>query len=146
MSQQALYDTDFYQWTQEQAALLRDGKARDLDWTNLAEEIESVGRSQKHAIRSQLVRLLLHLLKWRYEPSHRGHSWQDSITDARTQIALTIEDSPSLRDFPRDALTFAYRHARRKASLETHLPLQAFPDTCLWDVAQVLDDAFWPEG
>jgi hypothetical protein len=141
-----LYDTDFFLWTQAQAALLRDGKARDLDWSNLAEEIESVGRSQKHAIRSQLVRLLLHLLKWRYEPSHHGHSWQDSITDARTQIALTIEDSPSLRDFPRDALAFAYRHARRKASLETHLPLQTFPDTCPWDVDQVLDDTFLPEG
>jgi hypothetical protein len=133
-------------WTQEQAALLREGKARDLDWTNLAEEIDSVGRSQKHAVRSQLVRLLLHLLKWRDEPTHRGQSWQDSISDARTQIALTIEDSPSLRHFPREALAFAYRHARRKASLETRVPLATFPDTCPWDVEQVLDDAFFPEG
>lgn len=141
-----LYDTDVYQWTQAQAAALREGKLAALDLVNLAEEVESLGRSQKHAVRSQLLRLLLHLLKWRYEPTRRGPSWQDSITDARTQITLHFEDSPSLRTLPHEALPQTYRAARRKASLETHLPLETFPDPCPWEVEQVLDDAFFPEG
>jgi hypothetical protein len=145
MPPDTLYDTDFYQWTQAQAALLRE-RVRDLDWDNLAEEIESVGRSDKRTITTQLIRLLAHLLKWQYEPSHRGHSWQDSITDARRMIALTIEDSPSLHLHPDTRLVFAYRHARHEAHRETGLPLDTFPDTCLWDVNQVLDDDFWPEG
>lgn len=147
MNQQTdLYDTDFYQWTQAQAAALRDGKARDLDWTNLAEEIDSVGASEKRTITSQLIRLLAHLLKWRYEPSHRGHSWQDSISDARRMIALTTLDSPSLHMHPATRLAFAYRHARRDARRDTGLPLQTFPEVCPWDVEQVVDDDFFPEG
>jgi hypothetical protein len=117
-----------------------------LDWTNLVEESESLGRSQKHAIRSQLVRALLYLLKWRYAPSNCGASWQDSITDARTQIALHFEDGPSLRTLPQDALPQAYRAARRKARLETGLPLETFPEVCPWEVEQVLADDFFPEG
>jgi hypothetical protein len=147
MSQQTtLYDTDFYVWTQEQAALLRDGKARDLDWTNLAEEMESVGASEKRTIASQLLRLLAHLLKWCYEPTHRGHSWQDSINDARVQIELTVETSPSLHTYPAQSLARAYTRARRQAHRDTGLELATFPEGCPWDIEQVLAEDFWPEG
>lgn len=144
MPRDAGYDTDFYAWTQAQAALLRD-RARDLDWTNLAEEIDSVGASEKRTIASQMLRLLAHLLKWCYEPSHRGPSWQDSISDARVQIELTIETSPSLHTYPAQSLARAYTRARQKAHRDTGLPLQTFPDTCPWEVEQVLDEDFWPE-
>jgi hypothetical protein len=141
-----LYDTDFFLWTQEQAALLRD-RAGDLDWDNLAEEIESVGISDKRALTSQLTRLLLHLLKWRYESTHRqqGHSWQDSITDARRMIRLIVRDSPSLRTFPATRLAEAYADARHDAAQETGLPLATFPEACPWDLTQVLDRTFFPE-
>jgi hypothetical protein len=146
MSQQDLYDIDFYVWTQAQAAALREGKVDTLDLGNLAEEIDSLGRSQTYAVRSQMDRLLVHLLKWRYEPTHRGHSWQDSIDDARRQIALHVEDSPSLRTFPRDAVPLSYRYARRKAHRDTGLPLATFPEHCPWPVEQIVDEDFFPEG
>jgi hypothetical protein len=147
MRQQDLYDTDFYQWTQEQAALLRDGKARDLDWTNLAEELDTLGRSERHGLESRLGVLLRHLLKWRYQPDKRryGHSWQSTIVEQRYRIHKRLHSSPSLRPLLPQMLQEEYTHARHRASLETHLPLETFPEECPWDVAQVLDDAFFPE-
>ena len=143
-----LYDTDFYVWTQAQAAALRDGKAQELDWTNLAEEIDSLGKRDRRALVSQLERLLLHLLKWQYQPSGRqeGHSWRQSIRQARREMAVIIEDSPSLaRQIPIQ-LAMAYAHARVDASDETGLALATFPDTCPWAVEQVMDEDFFPEG
>ena len=66
-----LYEQDFYQWTQEQAALLREGAWHDLDVTNLAEEVESLGKSDRRALGSHLRNLVLHLLKWHYQPAGR---------------------------------------------------------------------------
>jgi hypothetical protein len=142
-----LYEQDFYTWTQTTAALIRAGKWSDIDPASLAEEVESLGASDKRVLTSQLVRLLAHLLKWHYQPSQRqeGHSWQDSISDARRMIALTIDDSPSLDAYPATRLTFAYQHARRSAQRETRLPLATFPLACPWTLTQVLDDDFWPE-
>lgn len=142
-----LYDTDFFVWTQEQAALLRDGKARDLDWEHLAEEIESLGKSDRRALASHLAGLVLHLLKWRYQPERRqtGYSWYSTIVEHRRQIALIVDDSPSLRRAQADLLTHEYPHARKQASGETRLDLTTFPPTCPWTLAQVLDDDFWPE-
>jgi Domain of unknown function DUF29 len=139
------YDTDFYAWTQAQAAALRAKDLAALDLDHLAEEIEGVGISDRRAIRSQLLRLSLHLLKWRYQPTHRRESWRQSLDDARLQVELILEDSPSLQGFVPEALAWAYPRARRLAALETGLPLATFPEACPWPAAQVLDEAFWPE-
>ena len=63
-----------------------------------------MGKSERREIASQLTRLLLHLLKWQYQPEPRSDSWLDSITDARTQIELAIEDSRSLKTIPQSNL------------------------------------------
>ena len=88
-----LYDEDFYAWTQQQATLLRKGAVQDLDLANLAEEIESLGKSQQHVLESRLEKLVLHLLKWHYQPSGRvtGHSWYSTIAEHRRQIAAQAE-------------------------------------------------------
>jgi uncharacterized protein DUF29 len=139
------YDTDFYQWTQAQAAHLRAKAWAALDIDHLAEEIESLGASDRRALRSQLMRLSQHLLKWRYQSQYRGESWQQSIDDARLQIELIIEDSPSLRNFLLDAFAWAYPRARTVSAKETRLPLETFPQACPWSLEQVLDEDFFPE-
>src|SRR5215831_11171986 len=97
-SHTTLYDQDFYAWTQEQAALLREGAVHELDLGNLAEEIESLGKSDRRALGSHLRNLVMHLHKWQYQPDGRftGHSWESSIINARDEIAMILEDSHSL--------------------------------------------------
>ena len=142
-----LYDTDFYQWTQEQAALLQAGKASALDWANLAEEIDSLGKNDRRGLGSHLQGLIMHLLKWQYQSSGRqtGHSWLTSIDNHRDDITDIVTDSPSLRRQIPTLIVQRYPRARRKASRETGLPLEVFPVECPWTAERVLDDDFLPE-
>ena len=139
------YETDFYLWTQQQADLLRQGQFNrvDLDAANIAEEIESMGRREKHSIRSYLQNVLLHLLKWQYQPERRGTSWKLSIRNGRDQIAWQIKDSPSLRPQLEGLLAEVYPSARRNAADETGLPLTTFPDVCPFTVEQITGE-YWP--
>ncbi|HDZ75632.1 MAG TPA: DUF29 domain-containing protein [Aurantimonas coralicida] len=144
-----LYERDFYAWTQDQAAKLRarasfDNRG-DVDWDHAAEEIEGVGASEKREIRSRLKTLLVHLLKWRFQPGKRKGGWEATIGEQRERIAMVIEDSPSLRSFPGEALASAYVLARRKAIEETELPEEAFPLACPFTIDQILDETFYPE-
>ena len=141
-----LYDKDFYAWTQEQAALLREGAVQELDLTNLAEEVEDLGINLSHAVSSDLYQVLIHLLKWRYQPSLRaeGHSWQDTIVEHRDRIERLCTRKPSLQGHLSAMLVEEYPRARRRASLQTGLPLTTFPAQCPWEFDQVLDADFWP--
>ena len=142
----AAYETDFHAWSKDQAARLRELRPNSIDWENIAEEIESLGGSQRREIRSRLVVLLTHLLKWAYQPGGRGNSWRGSITLARSEIANEIAESPSLRRYPGEELDAQYKIARLKASGQTKLSLETFPETCPFTVDQVLDPDFWPDA
>src|SRR5579883_2263666 len=92
------YDDDFYAWTQYQAEVLRTLRTRDnrLDRENLVEEVESLGRSQRDAVRRQVERILLHFLKLAHSPAANPRlGWMDSIVEARS--ALNNQLSPSLQ-------------------------------------------------
>jgi hypothetical protein len=145
-SHPALYDADFYAWAQEQAALLREGKWHELDCAHLIEEIEDLGRSARKELRSYLEGLLLHLLKWYYQPDYRGRSWRDSIEENRACVPESLQEYASLRPQLPTLLQECYPRARRKAARQTRLPLATFPDTCPWSVDQVLDADFWPNA
>ncbi len=142
----ATYETDFYQWTQQQADLLRQGQFNriDLDFGNIAEEIESMGRGQTHSLSSYLHNVIMHLLKWRYQPGRRGTSWRLSISNGRHQIDRLLRDSPSLKSKVATIIADEYSHAQQVASLETGLPLSTFPDQCPFTVEQITSD-YWPE-
>jgi Domain of unknown function DUF29 len=140
-----LYDRDFYAWSRQQAELLRKGSLADADIEHIAEEIDSMGRTEKRELISRLTVLLLHLLKWRHQSGRRGPSWEASIANQRDDIADHLEDNPSLKPLVPQALASAYRKASREAVAETGLPGAMFPDKCPWTVEQVLDGGFWPE-
>jgi hypothetical protein len=140
------YDTDFYAWTQAQAAALRAKDLAKLDLEHLAEEIESVGASDRRAIRHQMVRLMKHRLKWDHQSARRTESWRDSMSDARLQIELILADSHSLIGFLPEAWAWAYPRARHEAAKETGLPLATFPDPYPWPIEQVLAEDFLPEA
>jgi hypothetical protein len=138
------YDHDFAQWAGDTAQLLRERHWDAVDWEHLIEEVEDLGKSERRAIASQLERLLLHLLKWQYQPHRRSDSWLDSITDARSQIRRTLEDSPSLQPFPQKILDKEYDQARRGAARQTAIDIITFPASCPYGIAQVLDPDWLP--
>lgn len=139
------YAADFALWSQQTARLLREGRWQDIDMEHLAEEIEGLSKSEKRAIASQLVRLLLHLLKWQYQPRRRSDSWLDSITDARLQIELAVQDSPSLSAYPAEQLERCYQKARRSAAIQTRLPAGTFPEQCPFALGDVLNEGWLPD-
>lgn len=141
-----LYDTDFYAWAMRQAALLRAGELSAADLDHIAEEIESMGRSEKRELVSRLELLLLHLLKWQHQPERRSVSWELSIANNRDAVVSHLDDNPSLKSRLDDAIAEAFRRARRGAAAETNLPLAVFPDPCPWSFDQMVDDGFWPGG
>ncbi len=146
MSTATDYDTDFYQWTQHQATLLRHGEFNrvDLDLSNIAEEIESMGRGQVHSLSSYLHNVMMHLLKWQYQPERCGNSWRLSIENGRHQIQRLLKDSPSLKPKVATLLADEYRQARKIAALETDLPLLTFPEQCPFTSEQITGD-YWPD-
>ena len=107
----SLYDQDFYAWANEQAALLRAGKLAAADIEHIAEEIESMGKAEKRELVSRLTVLLLHLLKWQFQPDRRGSSWDATITVQRDDITDHLRDNPSLKAKIGAAITDAYRKA-----------------------------------
>jgi hypothetical protein len=141
-----LYDHDFYAWTNEQAELLRAGKLSEADLEHIAEEIESMGKSEKRELISRLTVLLLHLLKWEFQPMRRGASWRLSIANTRDALTDHLADNPSLRSVMEASVETAYRRARRDATLETGLSENTFPSTCPWLFSQMMDENFWPEA
>jgi hypothetical protein len=126
-----LYDEDFYAWTQQQAALLRAKEWRELDYGNLAEELEALGKRDRRESEHRL---------------ERSRGWRSTIREQRRRLARLLQDSPSLRSEIPALLDDGYPHACGKALDETRLPPEVLPPTCPWTAVQVLDDAFWPEG
>lgn len=138
-----LYEQDYVAWADEQALLLEQKRFNELDLVNLVEEVRDLGRRERDAIESQLTRLLMHLLKWQYQPEKRTRSWLLTIKDARRQIAKLRSKYPVLKVHTESVFFECYLEAREVASDETALPLKNFP-LDPYSSAQVLDTDFFP--
>jgi hypothetical protein len=139
------YDLDFYAWANEQAALLRAGKLSGADVEHIAEEIESMGRSEKRELVNRLAVLLSPLLKWRLQPGRRSAGWEASIKMERLRLADHLHDSPSLKSQAAEAIAAAYRRAVVEAAAGTGLAETDFPLTCPWSLEEMIGPNFWPE-
>ena len=139
------YEKDFYGWTQEQAALLKAGRFTDLDVQNLIEEVETMGRSEKRALESRLSVLLLHMLKWHYQPARRGNSWSYTIVERRMKFKKVLNENPGLKPEIEKILSDAYEYAAVKATHETGLRSDIFPAECPWTLDQLRDKDYYPD-
>lgn len=137
------YENDFYAWTQEQANLLRTGKLHQIDWQNIAEEIEDIGRAEKRQLESRLEVLVMHLLKWQFQPNLRSRSWQLTIKEQRLRLEKLLQENPSLKSSLDNALEKIYPLATLSAEKETGL--SSFPETCPYTLAEILSPEFLPE-
>ena len=140
-----VYESDFYAWAMEQAALLRARRFDAADIDNIAEEIESMGRGEKRELVNRLAVLRLHLLKWQFQPGFRSPSWSATIREQRSRLSDHLADNPSLKAHLDEATTRAYRLALIGAARETGLAESAFPKVAPYRFEQAADEAFWPE-
>jgi hypothetical protein len=140
------YDDDFYTWTQEQANALLTKDWGALDLEHLAEEIEALGKSDWRALESHVKNLILHCLKWTYQPqerARRGRGWQTSMDNARDAINPLLRDNHGFQYRIDAALAWAYPRARRTAAKQTRLPLSTFPEHCEWGFDQLMNEDLW---
>ncbi|OED40449.1 hypothetical protein ACH42_16270 [Endozoicomonas sp. (ex Bugula neritina AB1)] len=140
-----LYKSDFYSWTKQQAQLIRSGKMEELDLENILEELEGMGKSEHRALSSRLDVLLMHLLKWQYQPEHQSSGWKGSIKEQRFRIAKLLRDNPGLKPEIDDIMVDAYELAKISAYKETGLGEEMFPKTCPWSFDDSMSSGFWPE-
>lgn len=147
------YESDFYGWTQDQAAKLRALLAErsnlDLDIENIAEEIDSLGRSNFHQLVSRFEETLIHLLKLHYS-THLDceNGWKSSVRGHRVKFDKLLAESPSLKPKLQDACDAGYRYALRHFTDEKLIELcmpEYLPGTSPFSVEECLKDEWWPE-
>jgi Domain of unknown function DUF29 len=142
----AAYEEDLYAWSAEQARLLREGRFAEIDAENIAEEIESLGRSDRRELQNRLAVLLAHLLKWQFQPQARSKSWRATIREQRRRIVQLTEESGSLKAKLPEIAPKAYAEAREVAVDETDLPIESFPEELPFPIEKVTAADFWPDG
>ena len=146
------YDDDFFAWTQYQAQVLRTLRTRDsrFDRENLVEEVESLGRSERDTVHSQIERILTHFLKLAYSPARDPRfDWMDSIIEARFVLARKL--SPTLRRDAEEQLTSVHATARKRAAVQLqkygeHEAAQLLPSECPYTIDQVLTEDWYPDS
>jgi hypothetical protein len=141
----SLYERDFCLWVEEQARLLRQRDLERLDVANLVEEIEDLGIGEKKAVKSNLVVVLLHLLKHEFQPRRRSRSWRASILEHRQRLRDDLRTSPSLMGHAQAVFEEAYEDARARAITETGLAARTFPTAPPFTLEQALDPDFLPD-
>lgn len=141
----SLYEQDFCEWIETTVRQLQEKQFSQVDWENLIEELDSMGRSERSALASNLQIVLMHLLKYKYQPEKRSNSWKFTLFEHRDRLLEAIEASPSLNPYFREVFDKCYAKARKKASLEMGLPTGAFPIESPFTPEETLDTEYLPE-
>ncbi len=137
-----LYNSDYNRWIEQTVNQLKGGQFNDVDWDNLIEELEDMGKNNRRALMSLLTRLLEHLLKlsyWEYEKERSGNHWASEIVNFRAQIQNRLEDSPSLKPELEKIYPKAHQVAIKSVSQLFDLPQNA-----QISLEQALDDDWFP--
>ena len=132
-----LYEADETAWLEAMADLIRAGKYKDLDYAHLSEYLSDMARRDKREVKSRLVTLIIHLLKWAYQKKKRTGSWKATIGVQRDDLEDLLE-SGVLRKHAAAVLPQAYAKAVKYAAQETGLPKETFPEECPYTVETLL--------
>lgn len=144
----SLYDRDFYLWLQTTAELLKERKLELVDFDNLIEEIESMGRSERKELKSRLTVLIEHLLKiqyWQEEKANNARGWRQTIVEQRRQIEYLLEESPSLRGMVEEVFSECYVNARKDILKKYELEAEMFPTEPAFTLKDTLNADYIPE-
>lgn len=148
-----LYDTDYSAWTLQTAELIRTGRFAELDIEHLLTELSDMSKSDRRELYNRLLILIAHLLKWEYQHhilserwrDFKGDSWQRTIIEQRKQVVVLLQQVPSLKAVVNEVIAEVYSNAVDLAQKETRLPIATFPQSCPYDLTQLLDDDFYPQ-
>lgn len=140
-----LHDRDFHAWTLQQSALLREGRLSEADVEHIAEELESMGASERRELINRLAVLMAHLLKWQFQSELRSDSWRNTIDVQRFDVKELLEENPSLVASLNERMAKAYLKSLLLAVRETGLNKQTFPPHCPFSAEQLLSEDYWPE-
>lgn len=144
ITRKSLYESDFLLWTQDTIAKL---KARDfdhLDFENLIEEVEALGRSEKNELASRLETLLAHLLKRIYiDMPQEFNGWERTIREQRRRLTQALRKTPSLKSVWDELLDDAWELAID--TVRDDYPQYQFPNTWQFgrDIDRMLNINFW---
>jgi hypothetical protein len=139
------YEKDFYAWTVHNTQLMRAGKLSEIDVEHIAEELESMGKSNKRELINRLAVLIAHLLKWQFQSGRRSKSWMLTIKNQRFEIEDLLSDSPSLKSEIAGQFEHAYQKALLLAAEQTGIDEKDFPSKCPFTLKQCLDAKFFPQ-
>ncbi|QIW16539.1 hypothetical protein A4G20_09420 [Pasteurellaceae bacterium RH1A] len=140
------YQSDLYGWVNEQARFLHHQQFDKIDIQHLAEELEIMGNSELSELESRLEILIMHLLKWQFQPNRQGRSWLLTIKEQRTRIEKRLKRSPSLKSrlYDEQFLPDIWELALISCARETGLDENTFPQTPIWSLEQILNPDFLP--
>lgn len=139
------YERDYPLWLERTTEYLRSGNFDALDVGHLIAELEEMGGSRKDALENNLIVVLAHLLKWKYQPSYRCGSWRGSIKEHRRRINKAIFKHPGLQPYLRDIFSECYTPAQEWAAEETGLSIDTFPQQCPFTLEETLNSDYLPE-
>lgn len=143
-----LYEQDYQRWLEKTVALLKVRDVESLDYDNLIEELESLGKSEKRALSSYMTRLCEHLLKvqyWEQERTQNRRGWAVEIRNFRLQIQAILEDSPSLKKYLESRFTKDYQNGRNLFLDASKLEPNTIPQKPPFSVEQALNQNWLPE-
>jgi Domain of unknown function DUF29 len=139
LDQPSLYDRDYVAWLDEQVRHLRAGRLAALDVDNVAEELESLMKSERRQLENRLEVLIHHLLKWDHQRHQRANRWRATVQEQRTRVRRLLQDSPCLNREVEPICREVYPDAVRAAAIETRLSDAAFPAALPYSVEQIFE-------
>jgi hypothetical protein len=135
----ALYEVDEHAWIERQVAALRDGHLDRLDRANLIEFLTAMALRDLRELKSRLVVLYAHILKFRIQPEKASRSWRLTVLEQQRAIRAILESLPSLKRRADDILREVYPDAVKAASIDTGTDSKSIPSQPTLDIAGVLD-------
>lgn len=140
-----LYENDFYGWSRYQAEVLKNREIDKIDWENIIEEIESLGRNEKHRLFSNLKKIYVHLLKWIYQPERRSREWKNYIETHRDNFWQILNGNPTLNHNLSKHVNYAYFYARKEAARQTGINIRLLPEMMPFSYENSVQEEWFPE-
>ncbi len=138
----SLYEDDLHEWASRQAALIREKRIDEPILCILLKNLMTLGSELYRRLESAFTVLFAHMLKWDHQPESRSRIWEATIREQRKRIVRLLEKNPSLRSKSAEAMAEGYEYGRDRASGQSDLPLESFPEKSNYSTHDVMDREF----